>query len=106
MDEPFGALDALTRSTMQEELMIIWRDTRKTILFVTHGADEAVYLADRVLVMTPRPGRIVLDIPIDLPRPRDITNVRFNDYKREILKVIHPTFVSSQNRNIEQESGQ
>jgi NitT/TauT family transport system ATP-binding protein len=95
MDEPFGALDALTRSAMQEELMNIWRETRKTILFVTHGVDEAVYLADRVLVMTPRPGRIVLDISIDLPRPRDITDVRFNGYKRDILKVIHPTLVSA-----------
>jgi NitT/TauT family transport system ATP-binding protein len=95
MDEPFGALDALTRSVMQEELMNIWRETRKTILFVTHGVDEAVYLADRVLVMTPRPGRVVLNVMIDLPRPRDVTNVQFNRYKREILKVIHPTLISA-----------
>ena len=75
--------------------MNIWRETRKTILFVTHSVDEAVYLADRVLVMTPRPGRIMLDISIDLPRPRDITDVRFNGYERDILKVIHPTLVSA-----------
>lgn len=99
MDEPFGALDSLTRSVMQEELMDLWRETRKTILFVTHDVDEAVYLADRVLVMTPRPGRIVLDVSVDLPRPRDITDVRFNKYKRDILSVIHPTLVSGQNRN-------
>ncbi|HZS55972.1 MAG TPA: ABC transporter ATP-binding protein [Bryobacteraceae bacterium] len=94
MDEPFGALDALTRSEMQEELMELWSETHKTIFFVTHGVDEAVYLADRILVMTPRPGRVVLDLKIDLPRPRDITDPRFNEYKREILNVIHPTLVS------------
>jgi NitT/TauT family transport system ATP-binding protein len=90
MDEPFGALDALTRSAMQEELMELWRETRKTIFFVTHGVDEAVYLADRVLIMTARPGRIVLDLAIALPRPRDVTDPRFNAYKRDILDVIHP----------------
>jgi NitT/TauT family transport system ATP-binding protein len=99
MDEPFGALDSLTRSVMQKELMDLWRETRKTVLFVTHDVDEAIYLADRVLVMTPRPGRIVLDVSVDLPRPRDITDVRFNKYKRDILSVIHPAFVSGQNRN-------
>jgi NitT/TauT family transport system ATP-binding protein len=91
MDEPFGALDALTRSVLQEELMTLWTEMRKTILFITHSVDEAVYLADRVMVMTPRPGRVVRDITIDLPRPRDITDVRFNQYKRDILDVIHPT---------------
>lgn len=90
MDEPFGALDALTRSAMQEELMELWRETRKTVFFVTHSVDEAVYLADRVLVMTARPGRIVLDLAIALSRPRDVTNSRFNTYKRDILDVIHP----------------
>jgi ABC-type dipeptide/oligopeptide/nickel transport system ATPase component len=98
MDEPFGALDALTRSAMQEELMELWRETQKTIFFVTHGVDEAVYLADRVLVMTARPGRIVLDLPIALPRPRDVTDPRFNEYKRVILNVIHPSRVTGQQR--------
>jgi NitT/TauT family transport system ATP-binding protein len=91
MDEPFGALDALTRSVLQKELMVLWRETKKTILFITHSADEAIYLADRVLVMTPRPGKIVLELKIDLPRPRDLTSPDFNQYKREILDVINPT---------------
>jgi NitT/TauT family transport system ATP-binding protein len=72
MDEPFGALDAQNRELMQEELQRIWNSTRRTVLFVTHDIDEAVYLADRVIVFTARPGRIKRDIPIDLPRPRDI----------------------------------
>jgi NitT/TauT family transport system ATP-binding protein len=91
MDEPYGALDALTRATLQEELVALWQRTRKTIFFVTHNVDEAIYLADRVVVMTPRPGRVVLDVAIDLPRPRDVTQAKFNDYKRQILDVIHPS---------------
>jgi len=95
MDEPFGALDALTRSVLQRELMLLWSETRKTILFITHNADEAIYLADRVLVMTSRPGKIVLELKIDLPRPRDPTSPEFNRYKREILDVINPTLQSA-----------
>ena len=70
MDEPFGALDAQTREDMQDELLRIWAAARKTVLFVTHSIEEAIYLSDRVLIMTPRPGRVlaVLDIPFDRPR--------------------------------------
>jgi NitT/TauT family transport system ATP-binding protein len=72
MDEPFAALDAQTREIMQAELMRIWRETQKTVLFVTHQIDEAVYLSDRVLVLTVRPGRLKEEVVIDLPRPREL----------------------------------
>jgi NitT/TauT family transport system ATP-binding protein len=76
MDEPFGSLDAQTRETLQEELSKILEHERKTVLFVTHSIDEAIYLGDRILLMTPRPGRIREILPVEIPRPRDISRVR------------------------------
>jgi NitT/TauT family transport system ATP-binding protein len=72
MDEPFGALDALTREQLQVDLQRIWQNSRKTVVFVTHSIGEAIFLSDRVVVMTPRPGRIREVLRIDLPRPRAI----------------------------------
>lgn len=87
MDEPFSALDAFTRDQMNEELQRIWTETNNTILFVTHGIAEAVFLADVVLVMSPRPGRIMEVIEIDLPRPRNLNlreSERFGRYTSHI----------------------
>jgi NitT/TauT family transport system ATP-binding protein len=89
MDEPFGALDAQTRGIMQVELLRVWELHKSTVIFVTHSIDEAVYLADRIVIMTPRPGRIRRVIKIDLPRPRDPTTPQFNQYIREVLGEIH-----------------
>lgn len=80
MDEPFGALDAQTRELMQEELQSIWYRTRKTALFVTHDIDEAVYLGNRVVVFTARPGRVKEIVPVDIPFPRDIEVKKAPEY--------------------------
>jgi NitT/TauT family transport system ATP-binding protein len=84
MDEPFGALDALTRRNLQDELLRIWAEYRKTILFVTHSVEEAIYLGDRIIVMTYRPGTIKRDVAVALPRPRDAASPEFNAIKREL----------------------
>jgi len=89
MDEPFGALDAQTRNMLQTELLGIWEKTKKTIVFITHSVDEAVFLADRILVLTPRPGQICEDIVIDLVRPRDRTSVEFAKLRRRVLELIN-----------------
>jgi NitT/TauT family transport system ATP-binding protein len=85
MDEPFAALDALTRDDMQRLLADVWRETRKTVIYVTHNVSEAVYLADRVIVMTPHPGTIKAEVWIPLPRPRDPLSVEFLDFQRDLL---------------------
>lgn len=89
MDEPFGALDALTREQISMDIQHLWMEKRKTALLITHSIPEAVLLADKVIVMSPRPGRIVTMIDIDLPRPRrwDALDNRFNEYTAEIRKV-------------------
>jgi NitT/TauT family transport system ATP-binding protein len=86
MDEPFAALDALTRDDMQRLLADVWRETRKTVIYVTHNVAEAVYLADRVIVMTPHPGRIKAEVSIRLERPRDPLSVEFLDYQKQLLR--------------------
>ena len=88
MDEPFGALDAQTRNLLQKELLEIWEKTKKTIIFVTHSVDEAVFLADRLVVLTPRPGRVCEIIPIDFNRPRDRTSAEFAQLRRKVLDLI------------------
>ncbi|HEX8964572.1 MAG TPA: ABC transporter ATP-binding protein [Rhodocyclaceae bacterium] len=88
MDEPFGALDALTRRNLQDELLRIWAETGKTILFVTHSIEESIYLADRIIVMTYRPGTIKRDQRVALPRPRDPAAAEFNELKRELSRLV------------------
>jgi NitT/TauT family transport system ATP-binding protein len=91
MDEPFGALDAQTRESMQEELTRLWERTGKTIVFVTHDIDEAVYLGDRVVVLTARPGRIREEVRIDLPRPRGLEikkSARCHEYRNHIWDLV------------------
>ncbi len=91
MDEPFGALDALTRAGAQRFLTQIWEQHRRTIVFVTHDIDEAIYLGDTVYVMSPRPGRVKEVVAVDIPRPRsldDIATTRFGELKHRILSLI------------------
>jgi len=85
MDEPFAALDALTRDEMQGMLVNVWRETRKTVIYVTHNVAEAVYLADRIVVLTPHPGTIRAEIRIALTRPRDTLSVEFLEYQRQVV---------------------
>lgn len=85
MDEPFAALDALTREEMQRFLVDVWRETRKTVIYVTHNVAEAVYLGDRVVILTPHPGTVKAQVRIAMPRPRDTLSVEFLGYQKEVV---------------------
>lgn len=98
LDEPFGALDALTRTLMQRWLLDVWQKHRRTILFITHDVDEALFLGDRVLVMTARPGSVKLELPVALPRPRRpelLTDPEFIRLKRVLLEAIEEESMKS-----------
>ncbi|QLD86598.1 ABC transporter ATP-binding protein [Natronomonas halophila] len=88
MDEPFGAVDAQTREMLQNELLDIWQETEKTVLFVTHDVEEAVKLADRIVVMAKEPGRILETVEVDLPRPRTRSDAEFGEYYERVLDLI------------------
>jgi NitT/TauT family transport system ATP-binding protein len=88
MDEPFGALDAQTRHLLQDELLRVWREYRKTVVFVTHSIEEAIYLSDRIVVMTARPGRVKQIMVVPEARPRDMASVDMNQRQREVRAVL------------------
>jgi len=88
LDEPFSALDALTRADLQDHLLDLWADFRPTLILVTHDVDEAIVLADRVMVMRPRPGRILAEVAVDLSRPRDRQAAAFDFVKRRLLAAL------------------
>jgi NitT/TauT family transport system ATP-binding protein len=99
MDEPFGALDALTRRTLQDELLRVWSAMKKTVIFVTHSLEESIYLADRTVLMTYRPGTVKLDLPITLERLRDPASPEFNAIKKELGGLL----MAEQQRHVEAE---
>lgn len=105
MDEPFGALDAQTREVLQTELLRIWESSNKTIIFITHSIDEAVYLSDRVAVMTARPGKVkeIIDIPLARPRSFDIRNSReFVKFRQQAWDVLKDEVQHAQEQDIPQ----
>jgi ABC-type nitrate/sulfonate/bicarbonate transport system ATPase subunit len=88
MDEPFGALDALTRRFLQRELLRIWQEQQRTVVFITHSVNEAIYLADRILVMSSRPGRIRREWRLDSERPRDLNSDEHRQLETEIYSLL------------------
>ena len=103
MDEPFGSLDALTRVKMQELLLQLWQELRTTVIFVTHDVEEAIFLADRVVMLTARPAMKKGIIDIDLPRPRNkemITSRKFNEFKSQCLEMLHTESQQPTNKNV------
>jgi ABC-type nitrate/sulfonate/bicarbonate transport system ATPase subunit len=88
LDEPLGALDPLTRATMQDWLLRVWGELKKTVLLVTHDAEEALLLSDRILVLTERPATLQLDLAVDLPRPRDRGSSALVAYKTQLLRLL------------------
>jgi ABC-type nitrate/sulfonate/bicarbonate transport system ATPase subunit len=91
LDEPFGALDALTRALMQRWLLEVWEGARRTVLFITHDIEEAIFLGDRVLIMSARPGHIKIELQVPLPRPRQpdvVTSPPFVELKRTLLAAV------------------
>jgi NitT/TauT family transport system ATP-binding protein len=99
MDEPFSALDAQTREILQHELLGIWEKTKKTIIFVTHSVDEAIYLANKVVVLGKDPGRIVSIIDVNLPYPRSTDNSQFQKLRKEIWEEISKQVKDNTNNN-------
>lgn len=89
LDEPYGALDAITRIMMQNELVQLWRGTGKTVLLITHDIDEALYLADTIFVMSPRPGKIIKTITTELPRPRSRNSTEFIQLREEVMEILN-----------------
>jgi len=89
LDEPLGALDAFTRMRLQDEVLHLWENRRTTMLLVTHDIDEAIYMSDRIVIMTPRPGRIEQIIPVNIDRPRDRSSAEFLKLRGEILELLH-----------------
>jgi ABC-type nitrate/sulfonate/bicarbonate transport system ATPase subunit len=88
MDEPFAALDAMTRTSLQQELVTLWERTAQTVVYVTHNVEEAIFLADRVVIMSRRPSKASHIAAVDLPRPREVTSVEFNQYRRRTIELL------------------
>ncbi len=103
MDEPFGSLDAQTRNLMQKELLRIWGSARKTVMFVTHSVEEAVFLADRIVVMTARPGKVREIIPVPLARPRDRTSREFIEIRSKVLAELEEEFEKARAKELSPE---